>query len=198
MRLREHFRGGAFHLHFPTYPDILIPAIRMVSNLRINHQIQAPEVRVLSETGENLGVLPKEKALELAIEKGLDLIEISPNANPPVARIMSFDKFRYEQEKKRKKERAQSKGKGDELKQVQISVREARHDLEIKLKRVEEFLNEGHPVTIALVLRGREKANRDFARMKLDDFLKLITVEYQTAMEPRWGMRGLNVQIVKR
>ncbi len=168
------------------------------TNPRINHQIQALEIRVLSETGENLGVLTKEKALELAIGKGLDLIEISPSAKPPVAKIMSFDKFRFEYEKKRKQERIQAKSKGDELKQIQISVREARHDLEIKLKRIEEFLTDGHPVTVALVLRGREKANKDFARRKLDDFLKMIKVEFQTAMEPRWGMRGLNVQIVKR
>ena len=155
-------------------------------------------MRVLSETGENLGVLPKEEALKVAIEKGLDLIEISPNANPPVTRIMSFDKFRYEQEKKRKQERAQAKNKGDEVKQIQISVREATHDLEIKTKKIEQFLTDGHPVTIALVLRGREKANKDFARGKLDDFLKMIKIEYHTVMSPKWGLRGLNVQIVKK
>ncbi len=153
-------------------------------------------MRVIGAEGENFGVMSKGDALKLALDKGLDLIEISPNAKPPVCQIMSFDKFRYKEEKRRKKQYASTKGQ--ELKQIQISVREARHDLELKVRRINEFLNEGHPVIIALVLRGREKANKDFARMKLDEFLKLITIPYRVGMEPRWGMRGLNVQIVKK
>jgi len=153
-------------------------------------------MRILSETGENLGVMSKENALKLAIEKGLDLIEISASAKPPVARIMSFDKFRYELEKKRKKERVSTKG--DELKQLQISIREARHDLEIKAKKIDAFLTEGYPVVIVVVLRGREKANKDFAREKLTEFMKLITIEHQIAMAPRVGMRGITVQIIKK
>ncbi len=153
-------------------------------------------MRVIGDDGENLGVMAKSDALKLALEKELDLIEISPNAKPPVCRIMSFDKFRYEEEKKRKKQYASTKGQ--ELKQIQISVREARHDLDLKVRRINEFLGEGHPIIIALVLRGREKANRDFARGKLDEFLKLITIPYRVGMAPRWGMRGLNVQIVKK
>lgn len=154
-------------------------------------------MRVLSEKGENLGVMSKDEALKLAVDRGLDLIEISPNAKPPVTRIMSFDKLRYELGKKRKQERAL--GKNKELKQIQISVREARHDLEIKAKRIDDFLSEGHPVAVVLNLRGREKANKDFARMKLDEFLKLITVDHQRPTDPpRWGGRGFTVQITKK
>jgi len=109
---------------------------------------------------------------------------------------MSYDKFRYDIEKRRKKERAHAKG--DDLKQIQISVREARHDLEIKARKIDAFLTEGHPVVVVMNLRGREKANKDFAREKLDEFLKLITVEIQSPGTPRWGGRGFALQIAKK
>ncbi len=163
---------------------------------KINHQITSPELRVLSESGENLGLLSKDAALKIAVERGLDLIEISPNAKPPVARIMSFDKFRYEEEKKRKKQRIEQKG--FEPKQVQISVRAAKNDLTIKAKKADEFLTEGHPVTVALTLRGREKANKDWAKQKLNEFLAMITVPHQVAGGIRWGGRGMNIQIMKK
>ena len=167
-----------------------------ISQPRINNQITTPELRVLDEQGQNLGVLPREAALKLAAERGLDLIEISSSANPPVARIMSFDKFRYLEMKKWKKQRAQQKSK--ELKQIQIGVASAKNDLEIKVKKLEGFLADGHPVVLVLVLRGRQKANKDWARFKLQEFLKMISLEYQMVMEPRFGGRGLTTQIVKR
>ncbi|HEY4475768.1 MAG TPA: translation initiation factor IF-3 [Candidatus Paceibacterota bacterium] len=163
---------------------------------KINSQITTPEVRVLSETGENLGVMSREAALKLAEEKNLDLIEISASAKPPVARIMNFDKFRYEQTKKLKKQRVEEKPQ--EMKQVQIGIGTAANDLKIKVKKVEEFLSEKHPVVIVLVLRGREKANKDWARLKLGEFLKMIPLEYKILFEPRFGGRGLAVQIAKR
>lgn len=150
---------------------------------------------MLDEAGNNLGVISREQALSLAQEKGLDLIEVAPAAKPPVARIISFDKYRYEAEKKFKKERAGQKGQG--MKQVQIGVKTALNDLELKRKKVEEFLNEGHPVALVMVLRGREKANKDWAKQKLYEFLKRITVEC-SGTEPRWGMRGFTVQITKK
>ncbi len=156
----------------------------------------APEMMVVDEEGGNLGKMTKDAALKLAQEKGLDLIEIAPMAKPPVARIMSFDKFRYQQEKKFKKQRAQQKGQ--EMKQVQISIREAKHDLQMKADRVNEFLAEGHPVEILMTLRGREKANKDFAREKLANFIKMINPEHRVIMEPRVGGRGIGMQVIKR
>lgn len=167
-----------------------------INQPKINSQINAPELRVLGDRGENLGVMSREAALKLAEAKGLDLIEITASAKPPVARIMSFDKYRYEQIKKLKKQQAHQKTK--ELKQVQVGVAAAKNDLEIKAKKVEEFLTEGHPVTIVLVLRGRQKANKDWARMKLAEFLKIVPVEFNQVMEPRFGGRGLTTQIIKK
>jgi len=164
--------------------------------IQVNHNIKAKELRVLDENGENLGVLSKEDAIRTALDKGLDLIEVGPTAKPPVARIMNFDKFRYDEEKKRKKQ--QVKQKTNDVKQIQISVRAAKNDLEIKAKRMNEFLKEGHPINLVMVLRGREKRNKDWAKQKLEDFLTLITVDFKQLTTPRWGGRGMNVQIVKK
>jgi translation initiation factor IF-3 len=164
---------------------------------RINNQITAPELRIINEKGENLGVMSREKALALARpEEGMDLIEIASSAKPPVARIMSYDKFRYEEEKRIKKERLAQKGGG--VKQVQISARAAQNDLLIKLRQLEKFMNEGYQVDINVRLRGREKGNKDWARQKLEDFMKMIPVEYKRLSEPRFGGYGLSIQIGKK
>ncbi len=159
--------------------------------------ITAAELRIIGEQGENLGVLSREKALALARpEDGIDLIEISPNAKPPVARLMSYDKFRYEEEKRIKKERLAQKSAA--MKVVQISARAAQNDLMVKIRAVEKFFNEGHPVEVNMRLRGREKRNRDFAMQKLLDFLKLVPVEYKKLSEPRFLGNGPSVQIAKK
>lgn len=156
----------------------------------------ASEMMVIDNEGKSLGVMTKEAALKLAEDQKLDLIEIAPNAKPSVARIMSFDKYRYLQEKKIKKQRAEQKDVG--MKQVQISVREASHDLQMKAERVNNFFKEGRPVEILMVLRGREKGNRDWARGRLIEFIKLIDPEHKVIMQPRFGMRGIVVQVAKK
>lgn len=127
---------------------------------------------------------------------GLDLIEIAPQAKPPVARLMSFDKYRYQKEKEEKKERLAQKTGG--FKQIQISARSAQNDLVIKVKQLEKFLNEGNQVNIQLRLRGREKYNKPWAFQKLEEFLKMITVEYKRLSEARFGGYGLGIQIAKK
>jgi len=153
-------------------------------------------LRVIGEAGENIGVLPLAEALKLAKEKGLDLIEIAATAKPPVAKIMSYDKYRYQEEKKLKKQKAGQKIQ--ELKMVRISARAADHDLQIKADKVDEFLSEGHIVEIQLMLRGREKANKDWAKQKLLEFLKIINPEHKVLLEPKYGGRGFNAQVVKK
>ena len=151
---------------------------------------------VIDEEGKPLGKMKTTDALKLSLEKKLDLIEIAPNAKPPVARIMSYDKFRYQQEKKLKKQKAQQKSQ--ELKQVQISPKEAPHDLEIKAGRVNKFMEEGHQVEIVMVLRGREKANRPFAREKLAHFIKMVNPEHKVITEAKDGGRGIYMQVTKK
>jgi len=164
--------------------------------IKVNEKITALELRVIDENGENLGVLSLSEALNLAKEKDMDLIEIGPAVKPPIAKIMSFDKYRYIEEKKLKSKRTLQKTQ--ELKQVQISARAAEHDLLIKAKKVNEFLAEGRMVEIMMVLRGREKANRDWARRKLEDFLKIINPEHKMILPPKSGMRGFVTQIIKK
>lgn len=165
-------------------------------NYKINQQIKASELRVIGESGENLGIMPLETALKLAQEKNLDLIEIAPTAKPPVAKIINFDKFRYQKEKELKKAKASQKT--SELKQVQIGLTEAKNDLETKIKKIEKFLNNGDKVNIVLVLKGREKYNKPWAYQKLDEFLKMISAGFKITVEPKFIGRGINMQIIKQ
>jgi translation initiation factor IF-3 len=132
----------------------------------------------------------------LAKEKNLDLIEIAPTAKPPVAQIISFDKFRYQKEKELKKQHLAQK-KTAELKQIRISPRAGQHDLETKAKLIEKFLEAGHKVEINLWLRGREKYNKDWGLLKLREFLKIIKTPHKITLEPRFAGRGFIVQITK-
>lgn len=136
--------------------------------------------------------MPREKAFELTKEKGLDIIEITPFSAPPVARIMSFDKYRYQQEKKLKKQRAAQKNQ--EIKQVQVSGRTALNDLRVKARKANEFLRDGHPINIVLTLRGREKGNQQWGHEKLQGFLKLLN-PHRIISPPKFMGRGINVQI---
>ena len=127
---------------------------------------------------------------------GLDLIEVVPNAQPPVAKVMSYDKYRYQKEKADKKERLAKKSAG--LKQIQISARAAQNDLLTKIKQLEGFMNDGHQIEIQMRLRGREKANKDWAMQKLNEFLAMIPVEYKKISEAKFAGRGMQIQIIKK
>ena len=128
-------------------------------------------------------------------ESGLDLIEVVAKADPPVARLMSYDKYRYEREKAEKKERKAHKFA--EMKRVQISARAAENDLLTKIKQLEKFLTEGHQVEVFVRLRGREKYNRDWANKKLTEFLQMIKMEYKVLGAPKFA-QGLSIQIAKK
>ena len=138
--------------------------------------------------------MPREKALELVKPgEGLDLIEISATAKPPVARLMSFDKYRYMQGKAEKKARLAQKTAG--LKQIQGSVRAAQNDFLIKARQLDKFLGEGHPVDIVMRLRGREKGDKGRALQKMEEFLKMPTVEYKRLGVAKFGGRGVMIPI---
>lgn len=151
---------------------------------------------MLDETEQNLGVLKLADAIKLAKDKGLDLIEVTASAVPPVCRIISHDKFRYQQEKREKKQKAQQKNVG--MKQVQISVREAKGDLMNKIGRMVEFFADGHQVEIAMTLRGREKGNVEFAKGKMREFITLIPVPHQIVAPVSPGGRGLYAIVAKK
>ena len=161
-------------------------------NFKVNNEIRASQLRVLGEAGENLGVLSLENALLKATEAGLDLVLVTESSNPPVAKIVSFDKFRYQKEKELKKQQQQ---KAPESKRIQISPREAEHDLSFKMKRLEEFLKAGHKVEIQMTLRGREKGMKGYATKKLEDFLVRVETPFRQTRDIKPGGRGLTTLI---
>ena len=132
----------------------------------------------------------------MAKEKNLDLVEVVPNANPPITRITSFDKYRYQKDKKDREDRKAQKNVG--VKRVQITVRAAKNDLEVKLRQLEKFIAEGHQVEIFVRLRGREKGQKDWVRKKLDAFVKMIPVEHKVLGDARFGEGGLSIQILPK
>jgi len=161
---------------------------------RVNHQITAREVRLIGPAGENIGVVTKEEALRQAAAAGLDLVEVGAKAEPPVAKIISFDKYRYQQGKQARKQKLTQKG--GEFRHMRITPRAATNDLERKLGQVIDFLKGGDKVEIQLYLRGREKANRDFAKKKLEAFIEKISVPYMVTVPIRYAGRGFTVQVV--
>ena len=127
---------------------------RPEQGLRINHRIRVPEIRVIRDDGEQLGVLPTHEALRLAEERGLDLVEISPRAFPPVCRVMDYGKYKYEQAKK--KQQARKHASTVETKEIKFRPKTEGHDMDFKVKHVRRFLEGGNKVRLAVVFRGRE------------------------------------------
>lgn len=156
---------------------------------RTNNQIRAREVRVIGDEGENLGVLPLEEALRIAESRGLDLIEVSPDARPPVAKIADYGKYAYEQAKKAKKMKAGAHA--TETKSVQVKIATGEHDLEMKARRASEWLGEGHRIKVELFLSGRAKGMADdFLKERMNRFLNLITTQYKVSEPYKRGPKG--------
>ncbi len=168
----------------------------LLSQVRINNQITAPELRVIMEDGSNLGVLSFKDALDKARETGLDLIEISPKAVPPVAKIMDYGKFQYAENKKLKV--AKTKAHTVEIKNIQVKVGTGDHDLELKAKKASEWLKEGNRIKIDLFLPGRTKyMDIKFLKERMERLLKLITEDFKVADEAKKSPKGLSIVIEK-
>ncbi len=164
---------------------------------RINNQIRAVELRVLDSENKNLGVLSIKAALELAQEKGLDLIEIGPNATPPLAKIMEFGKYQYEANKKLKKSKAGANR--TETKGIQVKIGTGDHDLELKAKTASKWLKDGHRVKVELFLAGRAKyMDEKFLRERLDRLLHLVTEDYKVSDAYRKGPKGITTTIERK
>jgi len=152
-------------------------------------------VQVVDENGKNLGILDTYKAIQIAQERGLDLVEIAPTVKPPVCKIIDYGKYKYQQEKKEQKQKA--KRKEVEVKGIRIGFATSLHDLEHKAKQAGEFLTEGNKVRVEIKLRGRERAHFDLAKEKLNNFLKLIPVEHSVEEQPKKNPIGLVLTIAK-
>lgn len=171
----------------------------MLKKLKVNNQITALELRVADEKGEQIGIMSREEALKLALEKKLDLIEVAPMAKPPVARIMDYGKYIYREEKEERKQKA--KQRKNTLKIIRINLNTGSNDAKIKAEKTDAFLKEGLKVQVELVLKGRAKYQKTFAdlgKQKIEDFLKLITEPIKVISELKRQPRGFNTTIIKQ
>lgn len=149
---------------------------------------------VIDENGKSLGILTSGEALKIAKEKELDLIEIAPTANPPVAKIMDYGKFQYQQQKKNKE--AVKKTQIIETKSIRINIGTSQHDLELKAKKISEFLRERNRVKIDLILKGRAKfLEKGFLNERLNRVLLFVTENYKIADGPKTVPLGISIII---
>lgn len=160
--------------------------------VKMNEGIRARELRVIGANGENYGVISLKEALQKAQEAGLDLIEISPNANPPVAKITDYGKYKYEQKKKDKDVKAKSRT--TETKEAQVKIGTSENDMRIKASKIATWLREGHRVKVDLFLWGRYKYMEfGFLKERLERFLAIIPESYKIADEIKKSLKGLSV-----
>lgn len=148
---------------------------------------------MIDDKGKNLGILDTQKALQIAKERMLDLVEISANTKPPICKIIDYGKYQYMQEKKQRKQKA--KQKKSELKGIRIGFSTSVHDLETKIKQTEKFLKQGHKVRVEIRLRGRERAHKDLAIEKIEKFLGMIPFDFKKEEEIKKSPRGFAITI---
>ena len=152
-------------------------------------------MRLIDETGKQAGVIDLEKAIQMAKDSGLDLIQVTERVEPPVCKIMDYGKYIYQLSKKEKQE----KPRGGELKGIRLSFGISQHDLEVRARQAVKFLLEGNKIIIEMRLRGREKALGDFSKQKINKFLEILgsLIPHKIERELKRGPRGLTMIISK-
>ena len=162
--------------------------------MRINEMIRVREVRLIDDEGNQLGIVPTNQALNMAKDKDLDLVEVSPNANPPVCKILDYGKYRFEQEKKLRD--AKKNQKVLKLKEIRMQPKIGSGDLDTKAKHIQEFLDEGDKVKVTIRFRGRELAHTDLGFEVLNEVLKRLTSAYN--IDKPAAMDGRNMSMKKK
>lgn len=149
---------------------------------------------MIGPNGDQLGILTRSEALKIAEEAGVDLVEISPNADPPVVKVIDWGKYQYQKMKELQKNRKNAKTA--ELKQMRLGLKIGANDLEIKLRKIREFLAEGHKVKILVVFRGREMAHQELGYVMIEKIVTLL--ENDAILEQKPQMAGRNLSVVVR
>ena len=160
---------------------------------RINEMIRVREVRLIDDEGNQKGIVPTLEALKLAKEKDLDLVEVSPNANPPVCKILDYGKYRFEQEKKSRESKKNQKVL--KLKEIRMQPKIGPGDLDTKAKHVQEFLDEGDKVKVTIRFRGRELAHTELGYDVLNEVLKRLTSAYVVEKQPAMDGKTMSMTI---
>lgn len=161
---------------------------------RINVAIQALELRVIDESGKQIGILSKQEALSKARNLGLDLVEIAPKAKPPVARIIDFKKFKYLESKKKKQEKKAQKNV--ETKEVRLSPVIGQHDFDVRLQQAKQFLKGGNPLKISVPFKGRMITRKQFGYKVMDRFIKALE-SVKVVRDPKFEGRVLVAHVVR-
>ncbi|MGB4504360.1 MAG: translation initiation factor IF-3 [Syntrophaceticus sp.] len=164
----------------------------MIKDLRVNEEIRVREARVIDSNGQQLGVMPVKEGMRLAAEQGLDLVEVAPQAKPPVCRIMDYGKYKYEQSKKERD--ARKKQRVINVKEVKIRPRIEEHDFQVKVRNARRFLADGDKVKVTLMFRGREISHAALGRDLCLKFYKEL--EDQASMEKEPKVEGRNMIMV--
>jgi translation initiation factor IF-3 len=158
---------------------------------RVNRQIRISPVRVIATDGEQLGILPIERALEIAEEQGLDLVEVAPLARPPVCRIMDYGKFKYEEQRKARE--ARKKQHHVQIKEVKMRPGIEDHDFDFKTKHARRFLEEGNKVKLTMMFRGRQMAHPEHGRQVLDKVSGMLADVAKIEMHPQMEGRSMTM-----
>lgn len=165
-------------------------------DIRVNQRIRAREIRLIGANGEQLGVVPTAKGLEIAAQNELDLVEVASQAQPPVCRVIDFSKYKYDQEKKERETRKHSRQM--HLKEIRVKPHIEEHDYQVKLKQAQNFLSKKAKVKINLFFRGREMAHREIGQKVLDKFILDIAECGQVEKQPLMQGRILSVTIAPK
>jgi translation initiation factor IF-3 len=167
----------------------------LLKQLRINNQIRASQLDVIDDEGKQLGVITTFEALKMAKDSDLDLVEVNPNSQPPIAKIMDYGKYMYKKAKQEKM--SGKKPKEQEVKTVKVGFKTGQHDMDFKARQIEGFLAEGHIVRIELTLRGREKGLPEMGRTKLATFITTIKGDHTVQDAIKRSPFGWSVVIKK-
>ena len=164
----------------------------------MNEEIRYPEVRVIGPSGEQLGIMSSREAQLLAKEQGVDLVEIAANANPPVVKIIDWGKYQYQKVKEEAKNRRKAREKQSELKQMKIGLKISDNDLNIKVRKMRGFLDDGDRVKIMIIFKGREMAHKEIGNGLLDKVVSLLGEDVMMEGKPNMSGRNLSVQVRKK
>ncbi len=160
-------------------------------DLRVNERIRVREVRLIDDQGNQLGIVPTPEAMDMAKERGLDLVEVAPQANPPVCKLLDYGKYKFEQEKKSRE--SKKKQKQLRLKEIRMQPKIETHDLQFKTKHIREFLDEGNKVKVTVRFRGREMAHTELGRDVLERILEELGEGYNLERKPSMEGRFMSM-----
>ncbi len=161
---------------------------------KVNERIKSPELKVIDDEGNFLDAMPKQKALDLARQKELDLVEINPKANPPIAKILDYGQFKYQKEKEMRKQKASQKK--TDTKGVRLSSKIGKHDIDVRLNQGKKFLEQGNKLKIEIILKGREKQHTGVAIEQIKEYIDEISKEMEIKVEQPVKRQGGQVTAI--